>query len=205
AAGVAYSVSFALYDTDMWQHLAVGRAIWALKAIPTRQLWTWPNYGAPDVNASWGFRALIWPLWHAFGVPGLFAWRWITTLAAFGFLYAAARRMGARGLAPLVVAVLCSLTYRHRSQVRPETLVAVLFAAEIWILESWRSGRADGRAWLVLIAWIWANVHISYWLGLAIQGVYATEAWGGGPAPAPAAGRRPPLVIPALSPAGSVV
>src|SRR5260370_42371700 len=41
AACVAYSVSFALYDTDMWQHLAVGRAIWTLKTIPTRQLWTW--------------------------------------------------------------------------------------------------------------------------------------------------------------------
>ena len=198
---VAYSVSFALYDTDMWQHLAVGRAIWALKAIPTRQLWTWPNYGTPDVNAEWGFSAVIWLVWHAFGVPGLFAWRWATTLAAFGLLWAAARRMGARGFAPLAVAVLSSLIYRHRSQVRPETLVAVLFAAEIWILESWRSARADRRAWLVLIAWIWANVHISYWLGLAIQGVYAAAMW----RDAPGGRRRKPLAILALSAAISFV
>ena len=180
AACIAFSVSFALYDTDMWQHLAVGRAIWQLHALPTRQLWTWPNYGAPDVNASWGFRLLIWPLWNAFGVTGLFAWRWLTTLAAFTLLGLTARRMGARGLTPLVVAVLCSLIYRHRSQIRPETLTAVWFAAEIWILESWRTvererpadARRDPRLWLVPIAWAWANVHISYWLGLAVQGIY---------------------------------
>jgi tetratricopeptide (TPR) repeat protein len=187
AACVVVSMSFRLYDTDMWQHLAVGRAIWTLHAFPTRQLWTWPTYGAPDVNASWGFRLLLWPVFHAFGIPGLFAWRWVTSLVAFAFLWAAARRMGARGLAPLVVIVACSLVYRQRSQVRPETLVAVLFAIELWILESWReTARAmsvrtssdalaafrDPRPWLVVVALLWANVHISYWMGLAVQFIY---------------------------------
>jgi hypothetical protein len=192
AACIVVSVSFALYDTDMWQHLAVGRAIWTLHAFPTRQLWTWPTYGAPDVNASWGFRLLIWPLWRAFGVPGLFAWRWFTTLAAFGLMWAAARRMGARGLAPLLVLVWCSLVYRQRSQIRPETLTAVLLAAEIWILERRRNAEpgsrpaADLTPWLIVIAWVWANAHISYWMGLAVQGLYLVgdrryrEARGGG-------------------------
>jgi len=216
AAGVALSVSFVLFDTDMWQHLGVGRAIWQLKAIPTHQLWTWPNYGAPDVNASWGFRFLIWPIWHALGVPGLFAWRWTTTLAAFGLLWAAARRMGAVGFAPLVVAVLCSLTYRHRSQVRPETLVAVLFAAEIWILESWRAARArapeqaagmlrDPRAWLILIALLWANVHISYWVGLAVQAIYALPVLKPAATGSERRDLRTPLVILLLSAVISLV
>src|SRR5258708_26298297 len=131
AACIALSVSFKLYDTDMWMHLAVGRAIWTLHQVPTHQLWTWPTYGAPDVNASWGFRLLIWPIWQAFGVGGLFAWRWASTLAAFALLWAAARRMGARGLTPLVVLVLCSVVYRQRSQIRPEALAALLLAALI--------------------------------------------------------------------------
>ena len=192
AAGcIASLVSFLLYDTDMWQHLAVGRAIWTLHAIPTRQFWTWPTYGAPDVNASWGFRALIWPLWNAFGVRGLFAWRWVSTLAVFTLLLLAARRMGAAGFAPLFAMVLCALTYRHRSQIRPETLVSVLLAAQILIHETWRArerwfaaggggaaGAAppDPRPWLVLIAWVWANAHISYWIGFAVQGFYLVAA-----------------------------
>ena len=196
AACIVVTVSFRLYDTDMWQHFAVGRAIWQLHQVPTTQLWTWPTYGAPDVNASWGFRALIWPLWHAFGIPGMFAWRWVNALVVFGFVWLAARRMGARGLSPLIAIVLCSLTYRQRSHVRPETFVSALLAAQIWIHESWRARDRHGirgpmhepsdpaaalppdlRPWLVVISWIWANAHISYWMGLAVQGIYLVGAW----------------------------
>lgn len=180
ALALVVSGSFRIIDTDFWQHLAVGKAIWQLHAVPRTHLWTYPNYGTPEVLPSWGFRALVWPFWSAGGVAGLFVWRWWTTLAVFGLAWAAARRMGARGLTPLVWIVVCSLVYRPRSQVRPETLASVLLALEIWILEA-RRARAAGRGaaepapgaggvdptpWLIVVAWAWANSHISYFLGL---------------------------------------
>ena len=184
---VALSVSFRLYEKDFWQHLAVGRAIWQLHAVPTTQLWTWPTYGAPDVNSSWGFRVLIWPLWQAAGVGGLFAWRWATTLIVFGLALAAARRMGARGLSPFVVLVLCSLSYRQRSQIRPETLASVWLALTIWLLEVRRSRLPkpesagpqrgiDPAFFLVPIFWAWANSHLSFPLGFAVLGAHALDA-----------------------------
>jgi hypothetical protein len=176
--GLMLSASFHIIDTDFWQHLAVGKAIWQLHAVPRTHLWSYPNYGSPEVLPSWGFRALVWPFWSAGGVAGLFVWRWWTTLAVFGLAWAAARRMGARGLTPLVWIVVCSLVYRQRSQVRPETLASVLLALEIWILETRRSAAARGAAdpapgaagadptpWLIAVAWVWANTHISYFLG----------------------------------------
>jgi hypothetical protein len=204
AAALVVSVSFAIFDPDLWEHLAVGRAIWALHAVPCTQLWSWPTYGAPDVTPSWGFRALVWWFWKLGGVTGLFVWRWLTTLLAFGFLWAGARRMGARGLGPLLVVVLCGLAYRQRSQVRPETLVSVLLAIQIWLLESRRAALSPARgpkargeapippvaarppapAWaranslgLVLVSWAWANAHLSYLLGLAIIGFHALDEW----------------------------
>src|SRR5262249_44704272 len=155
---------------DFWQHLAVGRSLWASHAIPHTQVWTWPTWGTPDVLPSWLFRALLWPFWQAGGLVGLFAWRWLTTLTAFAFVFAAARRMGARGLSPLLVLVCCGLTYRQRSQVRPETLAAVLFAITLWLLEARRHAAAAAapgpdRTWaLVGVALVWANAHISYLL-----------------------------------------
>ena len=220
AAGcVLLSVSFKLSDTDMWQHIAVGREIWRLHAVPTQQIWTWPTYGAPAVTPSWAFRALIWPIWAAAGVPGLFAWRWLTTLAAFALLWATARRMGARGLTSLVVLVVCSLVYRIRSEVRPETLVAVLFALELWILETRRAGGPDRTRWLAAIGWVWANVHISFPLGLVLLALHdaggALRAWSGArrprgraasraaargtPTPAVTGGTAPPLRRDALT------
>lgn len=156
----------------MWQHLLVGKAIWTLRDIPTTHLWSWPTYGALDVNASWGFRALIWPFWKLGGIWGLYVWRWIATLGAFAILLAASRRMGAKGLIPFLVMVVCALTWRYRANIRPETLVAVLFALQIWILETRRSGGPDRSVWLVPIAWLWANSHISYHFGFAMLGIH---------------------------------
>jgi hypothetical protein len=185
AACVVVTVSLRIYDTDFWHHLLVGRVIWETHAIPTRQLWTWPTYGAVDANNAWLFRALIWPLWSWWDVWGLFVWRWASTLAVFGVLLAAARRMGARGLAPLLVMVTCALVYRQRSQVRPETLVSVLMALQIWLLEGRRRSRSQGAAapallhdpvlWLVAIAWVWANTHPSYYMGFVMIGLHLLD------------------------------
>jgi hypothetical protein len=188
AAGcVLVSVSAWIYDTDFWHHLLVGRVIWQTHAIPTRQLWTWPSYGTVDANNAWLFRALVWPLWSAGGVWGLFVWRWVSTLAAFAILWAAARRMGAKGLTPLVVLATCALVYRQRTQVRPETLVSVLMALQIWILEGRRRARdlaaapggaslaRDPSLGLIPIAWVWANTHPSYYLGFFMIGLHLLD------------------------------
>ncbi len=174
---VLYSVTFLIHEPDFWQHLTVGREIWRTHAVPTTQLWTWPTHGAPDVNSSWGFRAILYPFWAAAGVWGLFAWRWIVALTAFALLVATARRMGVRGLAPYVATVIAALAWRERSQIRPETFVAILLALELWILETRRGGGRDHSPWLIAIAWVWANCHISYHLGFAILGAYGLDAW----------------------------
>ena len=84
--------------------------------------------------------------------------------------------MGAKGFLPLVVISLCAMIYRGRTQVRPETLAAVLLAAEIWLLESRRHGARVNPAWLVLVAWAWANTHISYYLFFVVLGIHLLAA-----------------------------
>jgi len=174
-ACILASVSFRLYEYDMWQHLTYGRALWQEHRVPQVQLFTWPDRGAPNVNPSWGFSALVWPFWAAAGDIGLAVWRWLTTLAAFALLWAAARALGVRAPPALVVFVLCGLVYRQRSQIRPETLASVLLALELWLLATRRApGRRDVA--LVLVAWAWANAHISWPLGVIVLALHALAA-----------------------------
>jgi hypothetical protein len=180
AACIVAAVTVRLFDTDVWQHLLVGRVIWSTHSVPTRQLWSWPTWGAPDTTTSyaWLFRALLWPAWLAGGVVGLQVWRWATTLVAFALAWATGRVVGARGLAPLWVAVLAALAYRQRSQVRPETLSVVLLALLLLLLERRRRGAGVPAGWLVLLMWLWVNVHVTWVVGLFVLGVFAVdEAW----------------------------
>jgi len=184
AVCVVLAVTIRIYDTDFWHHLLAGRVIWQTHSVPMQQIWAWSTYGTPDMNASPLFRVLVWPFWSIGGLTGLFAWRWLTTLLAFGLMWATARRMGARGLSPLLVIVVCALVYRQRSQIRPETLAAVLMALQVWILETRRAGGPDRTAWLVPIAWVWANSHISYYLGFVVIGIHLLDSMlPGAPAP----------------------
>jgi hypothetical protein len=174
-------VTTRIFDPDVWQHLLVGKVIWQTHAIPHTQLWTWPTHGAPDVLPSWLFRVLLWPFWNAGGMWGLYAWRWLTTFAAFGLAWLAARRMGATGVGPLLMLVWCAVLWRGRSQMRPETFAGILLMAEIWLLEGrrQRAGRvplARDPAWgIVPIALLWANAHISYYLGFIVAGAYLLD------------------------------
>lgn len=173
-------VTYAIHDPDLWQHLTVGREIWRTHSIPHTQLWSWPTHGAPDVLPSWLFRALLWPFWELGGVHGVFAWRWLTTFATFALLWHATRRAGGTGLVPVLALVWCALLWRARSQARPETLAAILAAGILLLLEARRAalreGRASHHAWgLVPIALVWANAHISYYLGFVLAGGYLLD------------------------------
>ena len=179
AASLIATASYRLYETDLWQHLIMGRAIWE-HGLPRVNQWTWPQYGQPYFLSSWGFRALMWPLWTGAGVIGLFAWRWITTLAVFGIVLATARVMAARGLFTLVVLAWAAVGYRLRTDVRPETLASIFLALEVLILERHRrSPAAAGRSlWLIpALACSWANVHISVYLLFVVLGFYTLDAW----------------------------
>ena len=187
AACVVAAVTFRIMDTDFWQHLAVGREIVREGKVPATQIWTWPLYGRAEVPPSWGFRALLYQFWDlGGGMPGLFVWRWLTTLAALGLGWCAARRMGATGFSALVVMAWAALPLRMRAEPRPESLVFVLIALQLLVHESLRRARGPAAAWhwpavaLPAIALVWTNVHISYWIGLALQAVYLADAWWAG-------------------------
>lgn len=165
-------VSYRLYDPDLWQHLAVGRAIWTTHSLPMTNVWTWPTFGEPYVLPSWLFRVLLWPVWALGHEAGLTAWRVLTLLATFGIAALTARRMGARGAALVVALLWCALLFRLRSMVRPETLAGVLLAAQMWILEERRRGGRDHSAWLVPLAWVWIQAHLSWYLAPLLTGFH---------------------------------
>ncbi len=173
---VGLGVSFRMDDPDIWQHLAVGKAIWQLHRVPHENLWTWPTYGEPYLLPSWLFRAVLWPFWRFGHEWGLMAWRWLFTLGTFGLAWVVARRLGARGLAPIVAIAWCALAARQRSMVRPEMFAGLLLVLELWLLERRRAGGRWETWALVPLAALWINAHISYTLFFEVGFAYFADA-----------------------------
>jgi hypothetical protein len=173
AACLVVSASFTMFDTDIWQHLVRAKAMLALHTIPRTNVWTWPLYGQPERNAAWAFALLVCPCWQLGSVAGLFVFRWLTMLAVFGAAWLVARRLGARGFGAVVVLVACAMVFRIRTQVRPEAIGAILLGLQLWILETRRQGGPDRAWWIVAIAWVWPDLHVSYYLGLLLTGLFA--------------------------------
>ena len=110
-----------------------------------------PRTARPTCCRRGSSASLLWPFWKLGGLWGLYAWRWLTTFAAFGLAWLTARRMGATGVAPLLMLVWGAILWRQRSQMRPETFAGILLMAQVLLLETrarWRrsaSGRPGAR------------------------------------------------------------
>jgi len=143
AACLVTLVSFRIFDTDLWQHLVRAKAMLTLRTIPHQEIWTWPIYGTPEKNAAWAFALLLWPFWSLGGVTGLFVWRWLAILSAFGVAWVIGHRLSARGVSALMVVMACAMVFRQRAQPRPETMAMILLGLELWLLESRRQSGKD--------------------------------------------------------------
>jgi hypothetical protein len=55
-------------------------------------------------------------------------------------------------------------------------LASIWFALAVWILEARRQGGPDRAAWLIPLACLWANSHVSYYLGFALVGIHLLDA-----------------------------
>jgi hypothetical protein len=208
ASAVLFATSIAArgleVPNDLFWHLAIAREIW--------------HRGFPRVDPfAFSTNAIAWspPEWlgeMAFGAAYVsLGWAGTTllTLAAIVGCFAAIQT-AARTVAPTHTAALALLAFAWPAAVhlpmRPLVLGDLCFTILVARLFALRAGDARGLAWMPLLFAIWANVHPSWPMGLAVLWMHAIVL-GLGPAIAARAGlvveplaaeSRRPLAIAAL-------
>lgn len=175
---------FPLFNADAYGHLAQGRQIVALGAIPKLDpfsFWTpepqrWNNY-------EWAYDLLTWLTYDHWGASTLVLFKCIALGAVGYFLVILAGRLsqGARGAAPLTLAglLLALPVARFRFTTRPQ-IVGLVFPAILLLgIGTLFDDRASARkkGWilggLALLHVVWVNAHGSHLLGLALGAIFA--------------------------------
>ncbi len=176
AFAVAIGSPAVLNDPDTWWHLATGAWIFAHGAVPTADPFSFTMPGAPWSAHEWLSELLLQ------GAYRLAGWSGVVVLTGAGVAMAlliVTRRAVRDGLGgtPLLVLMLLSFSLVSGSLLaRPHVFALALLAA--WtsgLLAARDADRAPSMLMLPLMA-LWANMHASFLLGLALAGPFALEA-----------------------------
>jgi hypothetical protein len=161
---------------DTWIALVAGREI-VQHGLPTHEHLTILAAGRRWVDQQWLGQLVIYGLSLAGGIKLVVLTCEAAALSAWGFAIAAAGRRGA--VAPGVVTVLAAvgiLSSPWGLQVRTQELALPLYASVLWLLLT-DSLLVRRRTLSVLgLLMMWANVHGSAVLGVAVVFAYALAA-----------------------------
>jgi len=156
------------FDQDLGRHIKLGEIIWQTKKVPVMNLFSYTHPDFPTLDHHWGSQVIFYWLQRIFGNGFLGFFNFLMGAMAFGlvYLFLIKRNPLAAFLAlPFFLPLLTD-----RIGLRPE-IFANLFIV-ILLLFSQKPALFQKVKWfLPLIFVIWANLHISYLLGLVVVAI----------------------------------
>lgn len=165
-----------LFTADLGRHLANGRAVFSSPEVMTRNFYSYTHPDFPFVNHHWGSGVLFHWVHELAGFAGLSVLQMLLTVAAFCCMALVVRRVASLVPAALAIALTLPLVV-SRTEVRPEAFSYLLVTVYYGVLWHWRRGHL-GFGWLWSLALgmcVWANLHIYFFMGFLLFGVFAAD------------------------------
>ena len=173
-----------LGDPDTQWHIAVGRQIWATRAVPTTDIYSYTFAGAPWIAKEWLSQLVLYGAYAAGAWRGVVLVTALSIALAFAMLHEWLQRRLNPTLALAMTLAAAQLAMPH-FLARPHILaLPVIVAWMIGITTAVERDRAPPLAFALVMA-LWANMHGSFPLGLVMAGLAGLE----GVVAAPAAQR----------------
>jgi Flp pilus assembly protein TadD len=158
-------------DSDVWTHLAHGRALVAARGFPAHEPFTYPSAAMPYYNTEWLFGVALYTVWALGGLTA------VVLLKAALLAITAALLWRTAVLTPVppgddggrlrdaiaaVVVLVALLAMQYRFVERPDVALMVFIATTVYALDVFIiEGRRRVLYLLVPMTVIWANVHPS--------------------------------------------
>jgi hypothetical protein len=164
-----------LRDADTYWHIVMGQWIVDHRAVPHVDMYSFTMRDAPWISSAWLSQVLLFLAYKLAGWPGPAILAALSASAAF-FLLA---RFLLKRLPNVPVMILVSAGVAmtvHHVLARPHVLIFPLMV--LWadgLLRAVEERRAPSIVYLPVIV-LWANLHGSFTLGVALIGPFALEA-----------------------------
>lgn len=166
---VTLSFLFPISPQDYWWCLRVGRDIVSSGMVPVTETLSWSQAGQSILYEPW-LACVIFDRVHVLGgAAGAFLLRGLLIGLTYGLLWAMARReLGSQFATALVL--IAGLAGSNNWEMRAQLFAYPLFVLCLYVLLQWQSGN-DKMLWILpVITLLWANLHGSFILSLALAG-----------------------------------
>ncbi len=176
--GIVLFAVNAFHESDSFYHLAAGKLIWQTKSIPRTDVFSLTAAGRPWVAHEWLAEVIFYGVYAAAGYRGIMIFCALLAGCAYFLVFRRATDAGGDWMLNLLLLVLVGTLTLELWIGRPQVFAYLLFALELWLLELWRRKKFRPALWLLpLVILLWANMHASVILGLAVLFWYAAAAW----------------------------
>jgi hypothetical protein len=161
---------------DTWGNVFLGEWILEQGSIPDADVFSYTAFGEPWINHEWAAQLMMYGFFRAGGAFGLIVWRLIVVVAMVAWIIAIASSRSSRPLTRAAVVLASLPLISVGMSYRPVLLSLPLFLGYAVMLDKGR--RVDAR-WFWACAplmWLWANLHGSFAVGLALHAIAAVCA-----------------------------
>lgn len=164
-----------LNDPDTFLHIGIGRWIWAHGIVPDTDPFSFTMAGHAWVAHEWLAELAFAGAYQMLGWVGVVA---LTALALAVAFTALAQSIG-RWLSPPAVVLIAAASFlllAAHLTARPHALALPILVIWVAFLETASLERRMPSLWLIPLIVLWANLHGSFVIGLALLGWYGLDA-----------------------------
>jgi hypothetical protein len=162
-------------DPDLFWHLAQGRQT-VTQGLARVDTFSWSVNGLPVLTDQWLGQVIWYEAYAALGWNGIIVLRALLVAAIVTLVVAAALSAQRRPILAVVAALPAIALSRFAWTERPQLMGLLCFAALILLLRASAERPRLLLAAPALIA-VWANLHASFALGLAVTTIACAELW----------------------------
>jgi hypothetical protein len=159
-------------DPDMWWHLKTGEVIWTTHVIPTTDLFSYTTNHHAWIPHEWLSEVLIYGAYRLGGYSGLMLWLCFFATALLIAGYTLCSLYSGNSKTAFLGALAIWLFGTSGFAIRPQIIGYSFLVVELLLLHL---GQTRSRRWffgLPPLFAMWVNCHGSFFLGLALAGVF---------------------------------
>jgi hypothetical protein len=171
---LAFSPSSAalLGDADTGWHIRNGEIIFATRAVPRTDSFSYTRAGQPWYAWEWLYDLAIAGIHHLAGLNGVVLFSAVVIAATFALLFRIVLRRSGSFVVALGLTLLASAAAQIHMLARPHILSWLFTLLWVEALYRFEEGKHSALLWLPPFMLLWVNVHGGFILGLVILGLF---------------------------------